>query len=101
MFARLLCIVLASVAATVASAQSAGRVVVPYPPGGSIDTMARVIAAKLAEATARSFVGENRGGAARAIGRASGKRGPTRRPPPLIRRGATLPLDPATASTRA
>src|SRR5260221_2136795 len=77
MFARLLCIVLASVAATVASAQSAGRVVVPYPPGGSIDTMARVIAAKLAEATARSFVVENRGGAAGAIGSASVKSGPT------------------------
>src|SRR5258706_2954245 len=77
MFARLLCIVLASVAAAVASAQSAGRVVVPYPPGGSIDTMARVIAAKLAEATARSFVVENRGGAAGAIGSASVKSGPT------------------------
>ena len=67
---------LASVAANVASAQSTGRVVVPYPPGGSIDTMARVIAGKLAEATGRSFVVENRGGAAGAIGAASVKGGP-------------------------
>src|SRR5260221_9830511 len=106
MFARLLCIVLASVAATVASAQSAGRVVVPYPPGGSIDTMARVIAAKLAEATARSFVVENRGGAPRAIGSASAKRGPTARSlllitpdsnisgyPPTLTKAAYAPLE--------
>src|SRR5258706_11026819 len=94
MFARLLCIVLASVAATVAGAQSAGRVVVPYPPGGSIDTMARVIAAKLAEATARSFVVENRGGAAGAIGSASVKGGPTPGPLLLIPPDSNIPAYP-------
>src|SRR5437762_11604761 len=72
---RLLCALLA-VTATVAGAQPTGRVVVPYPPGGSIDTMARVIAGKLAEATGRAFVVENRGGAAGAIGAAAVKGGP-------------------------
>src|SRR5260221_1218584 len=98
MFARLLCIVLASVAATVASAQSAGRVFVPYPPGGSIDTMARVIAAKLAEATGRSFVVENRGGAAGTIGSASVKGGPTDGSLLLIAPDSNISVYPATVT---
>lgn len=64
-------------AATAAFAQPAGRVIVPYPPGGSLDAMARTIAAKLGEATGRTFVVENRTGAAGAIGSASVKGGPT------------------------
>src|SRR5688572_907363 len=64
-------------AATAASAQSSGRVIVPYPPGGSLDAMARVIAGKLSDATGRNFVVENRTGAAGAIGSASLKGGPT------------------------
>jgi tripartite-type tricarboxylate transporter receptor subunit TctC len=60
-----------------AFAQTPGRVIVPYPPGGSLDAMARTIAAKLAEATGRNFVVENRTGAAGAIGSASVKGGPT------------------------
>ena len=60
-----------------ALAQSPARVVVPYPPGGSLDAMARTIAAKLGEATGRTFVVENRTGAAGAIGSASLKGGPT------------------------
>ena len=64
-------------AATAAWAQSSGRVIVPYPPGGSLDAMARVIAGKLSEATGRNFVVENRTGAAGAIGSASLKGGPT------------------------
>ena len=76
MTSRLLCIALV-VIANVASAQSSGRVVVPYPPGGSLDAMARVVAGKLSEATGRSFVVENRAGAAGTIGSASLKSGPT------------------------
>ena len=45
--------------------------VVPYPPGGSLDAMARVIAERLGDATGRRFVVENRAGAAGAIGSAS------------------------------
>ena len=64
-------------AATAAFAQPSGRVIVPYPPGGSLDAMARVIAGKLSDATGRNFVVENRTGAAGAIGSASLKGGPT------------------------
>jgi tripartite-type tricarboxylate transporter receptor subunit TctC len=64
-------------AATAAPAQPAGRVIVPYPPGGSLDAMARVIAGKLSDTTGRNFVVENRTGAAGAIGSASLKGGPT------------------------
>lgn len=63
-------------AATSAAAQGLNRVVVPYPPGGSLNAMARLIADKIAEATGRSFVVENRAGAAGAIGSASLKGGP-------------------------
>jgi tripartite-type tricarboxylate transporter receptor subunit TctC len=56
-----------------ASAQSGGRMVVPYPPGGALDSMARLMAEKLSEASARRFVVENRAGAAGAIGSASVK----------------------------
>src|SRR5258706_2024965 len=101
MFARLLCIVLASVAATVAGAQSAGRVVVPYPPGGLMDRMARVIGAKLAEATERSFVVENRGGAAGAIGSASVKGGPTDGSLLLIAPDSNISVYPATVTKAA
>ena len=85
-------------AATVASAQPAGRVVVPYPPGGSIDTMARVIAGKLAEATGRSFVVENRAGAAGAIGAASVKGGPTDGSLVLIAPDSNISVYPATVT---
>lgn len=44
------------------------KIVVPYPAGGSTDIVARFIAAKMADATKRSFVVENRGGASGMIG---------------------------------
>lgn len=72
---RLLCFVLA-VASSAAFAQQSGRMVVPYPPGGSLDALGRLFAARLGEATGRSFVVENRAGAAGAIGSASLKGGP-------------------------
>lgn len=39
------------------------RVVVPFPPGGSVDMTARLVAAKLAESYGRQFVIDNRAGA--------------------------------------
>lgn len=38
--------------------------VVPYPPGGSVDGVARILALKLGEATGQSFIVENRAGGA-------------------------------------
>jgi tripartite-type tricarboxylate transporter receptor subunit TctC len=44
------------------------RIIVPYSPGGGIDTVARVMAQKLAEHTGSTFVVENRPGAGGVIG---------------------------------
>src|SRR6188474_1412245 len=42
--------------------------VVPYPPGGGVDAMARVVAAKLSEALKQQFIVDNRAGAGGTIG---------------------------------
>jgi tripartite-type tricarboxylate transporter receptor subunit TctC len=52
------------------------RVVVPYPPGGTSDILARLIAAKLTESLAQPFVVENRPGASGAIGSQAVARAP-------------------------
>lgn len=44
------------------------RLIVPFPPGGGTDTMARVIGPKLSEALGQQVVPENRGGAGANIG---------------------------------
>jgi tripartite-type tricarboxylate transporter receptor subunit TctC len=44
------------------------RVVVPYPPGGSVDAVARIMANKLTEAMGQNFIVDNRAGAAGTIG---------------------------------
>src|SRR5256885_7451452 len=90
------CLWILAVAAGMASAQTTGRVIVPYPPGGSIDAMARIVAGKLTEATGRSFVVENRGGAAGAIGAGSVKGGPTDGSLILIAPDSNISVYPAT-----
>ncbi len=44
------------------------RVIVPFPPGGSVDIIARVLQPRLQEALGRPIVVENRGGAAGSVG---------------------------------
>ena len=47
------------------------RIVVPYPPGGSIDTIARLIQPGMQQRLGTTVIVDNRGGAAGAIGAAS------------------------------
>jgi tripartite-type tricarboxylate transporter receptor subunit TctC len=66
-----LLIVALSCAATSALAEypdKAVKIIVPYPPGGTTDILARVIAQRLGERLKQSFIVENRGGASGAIG---------------------------------
>ncbi len=63
-------LLLAATGAALAQGYPAGtvRVVVPFPPGGGVDGMGRVVAQKLTENLAKSFVIENRSGANGNIG---------------------------------
>ncbi|HYC45405.1 MAG TPA: tripartite tricarboxylate transporter substrate binding protein [Burkholderiales bacterium] len=44
------------------------RIVVPFPPGGGNDSMGRLLAQKLSEATGKQFIIDNRGGANGMVG---------------------------------
>ncbi|HEY4372244.1 MAG TPA: tripartite tricarboxylate transporter substrate binding protein [Burkholderiales bacterium] len=69
---RLLAAMLLALAPLAASAQNfpsrTVRVIVPYPPGGTVDAVARVVAQQLTEQMGQSFVIDNRAGANGAIG---------------------------------
>ncbi|CAN5458851.1 tripartite tricarboxylate transporter substrate binding protein [soil metagenome] len=51
-------------------------VIVPFPPGGSTDTIARAVSAKLTDKFGQSFIVENRAGATGAIGADQVRRAP-------------------------
>jgi tripartite-type tricarboxylate transporter receptor subunit TctC len=52
-------------------------IIIPFPPGGTLDTVGRMLAQKLSEQTGQSFVVENRAGAGGVIGaNAVGKSNP-------------------------
>ena len=63
-----------ALATAAASAQAGGypnkavRVIVPYPPGGPTDIVARVVFQQVAESTGQQFIIDNRGGAGGNIG---------------------------------
>ena len=72
-FAQLVCvIVLMGFLTTGALAQSYPRqtikIIVPFPPGGGVDVVARVIAPRLGEVLGQSVIVENRGGAGGSVG---------------------------------
>ncbi|MBV9561336.1 MAG: tripartite tricarboxylate transporter substrate binding protein [Bradyrhizobium sp.] len=83
------------------------KIIVPFPPGGSNDIIARVLAQKLSERTGQSFIVENRAGVGGNIGAeavatasADGYTLMVTAPPPLTTNAAlykSLPFDPATA----
>src|SRR6187402_572079 len=71
-FLRLALAALAALVMTGASAQPypnrSVRVIIPFPPGGTLDTLGRALAQKLAEQTGQTFVVENRPGGNGIIG---------------------------------
>ena len=44
------------------------RIIAPFPPGGSVDTVGRLVAARLSESYGQTFVIDNRSGASGNIG---------------------------------
>src|SRR5215212_9682253 len=68
--------------------------IVPYPPGGGVDTIARVMSAKLSVALGQQIVIENRPGAGAVIGtRAAAKAPPDGYTLVMLATGFTLPAN--------
>src|SRR5690242_15390273 len=72
LFSKFICTLAFGLIATAAAAQEwpthVVKFVSPYPPGGSVDPLARLLAAKLQDALKQPFIVENRTGASGIIG---------------------------------
>ena len=73
------------------------RIVVPFPPGGPVDTLARLFAEKLRQPLGQTLVVENRAGASGSIGAAAVARSPADGYTLLIS-GSSYAMDPAVRS---
>ena len=90
-------LVLAPAVAGPARAQQAGalRLVVPFPPGGSVDIVARLLQPKLQEGLGQTVVIETRGGAGGMIGTESVARAPADGSVVVVGNIATHAINPA------
>jgi tripartite-type tricarboxylate transporter receptor subunit TctC len=95
-----------AVAQTDAAAPGVMRIVVPFPPGGSNDVIARALAPPLAKRLGNSIIVDNRAGAAGVIGTDAVVKGPRDGTAVLLTSStllttaatqSTVPYDPATA----
>jgi tripartite-type tricarboxylate transporter receptor subunit TctC len=79
-FARAACLALAAALALPAAAQQwptkPVRLVVPFPPGGSVDPLARLLGTKLSELLGQQFIVENKPGASGSMGTAFAAKSP-------------------------
>jgi len=77
---RAACFVLAAAVALPAAAQQwptkPVRLVVPFPPGGSVDPLARLLGSKLSELLGQQFIVENKPGASGSMGTAFAAKSP-------------------------
>ena len=68
LFACLLLVLAAPIASAQTWPAKAVRIIVPFAPGGSADTLGRLVAQQLSEQLKQSFIVENRAGAGGALG---------------------------------
>lgn len=71
------------------------RLVVPFPPGGAVDAIGRIIGQKLAESFGQPVVIDNRGGAAGAVGSEVAAKAPADGYTLLVGSTSTISINPA------